>query len=47
MRTEYEKICRICGNYHTELMPIFKNEGLEHGLPQKIRQHFYTVTVCN
>ena len=36
---DLKELCRLCGNMSNQLMPIFAGEGLEHNLPDKIKEY--------
>jgi hypothetical protein len=36
---DFSKLCRLCGNCSTQLLPIFVGDGLEHDLSGKIREY--------
>lgn len=42
---DFEQLCRLCGNSNPQLMPIFSDDGNEHNLPDKIREHLPIIQV--
>lgn len=42
---DFEQLCRLCGNSSPQLMPIFSDDGNEHNLPDKIREHLPIIQV--
>lgn len=38
-------LCRLCANTDDQLIPIFKDEGLEHDLATKLQKYLHIIEV--
>lgn len=42
---DFGQLCRLCGNSNPQLMPIFSDDGDEHKLSDKIKEHLPIIEV--
>lgn len=42
---DFAQLCRLCGNSSPQLMSIFSDDGNEHNLSDKIREHLPIIQV--
>lgn len=45
VKTDAGDLCRLCANTDNQLIPIFRGEGLEHSIPNKIEKHLPIIKV--
>ena len=45
IKTDPGELCRLCANTDNQLIPIFRGEGLEHNLSNKIEKHLPIIKV--